>query len=152
MSATFDVKLEGGDDLIEKLRRMDLNVKKEVRAATVAGAEIIQDAANGLAPGPHIKTRVVSATEKAVTVDIGPDKEHWYYRFVETGATAHEIRGKKGKRLRFEGSDGLVITPQVSHPGMGASPFLRPAHDGNHDTSRDAIGAKLRSTVEAGGS
>jgi hypothetical protein len=40
-----------------------------------------------------------------------------------------------------------VITPRVSHPGMGASPFLRPAHDGNQGAARDEIGAKLRSKL-----
>ena len=150
MSAAFDVKLEGGDELIAALRRMDVNVKSELRAAVSAGAEIVRDAANGLAPGPHIAMQVIKATQTVVEVDIGPKAEKWYYRFFETGAAPHEIRGKA--LLAFEGSNGLVVTPVVSHPGIGASPFLRPAMDANEGEATDAIGAKLRSSIEAAGS
>ncbi len=118
MSATFDVKLEGGDDLIAALRRMDVNVKSEVRAAVQAGAEIVRDAARGLAPGPGIETAVVRATASVVEVDIGPTKEKWHYKFFETGAAAHEIKGRA--LLAFEGSNGLVVTPGVSHDADGA--------------------------------
>jgi HK97 gp10 family phage protein len=140
------VRLEGGEELLEALRAMDLNVKAELRAAVSAGAEIIREAANGLAPGPHIKMRVARATASVVEVDIGPDAEHWYYRFHETGAAPHEIRGKA--LLAFEGSNGTVVTPRVSHPGMGASPFLRPAHDANEGAATTEIGAKLRSKLQ----
>jgi len=149
MGSSFDVKLEGGEDLIAALRRMDVNVKSELRAAVSAGAEIVREAANGLAPGPHIAMRVAKATQTVVEVDIGPKAEKWHYRFFETGAAPHEIRAK-GNRLRFEGERGLVVTPGVSHPGMGASPFLRPALESNEGTATDAVGAKLRSTIEAG--
>jgi HK97 gp10 family phage protein len=150
VSAAFDVKLEGGDELIAALRRMDVNVKAELRAAVSAGAVIVRDAARGLAPGPEIETAVVRATASVVEVDIGPTKEKWHYKFFETGAAAHEIRGKA--LLAFEGSNGLVVTPGVSHPGMGASPFLRPAMDANESAATDAIGAKLRTSIEAAGS
>lgn len=140
------VRLEGGEELLQTLRAMDVNIKAELRAAVQAGAEIIQDAANGLAPGPNIKTRVARATASVVEVEIGPDAEHWYYRFHETGAAAHEISGKA--LLAFEGSNGLVITPRVSHPGMGASPFLRPAHDANEGAATEEIGAKLRAKLQ----
>ncbi len=144
--SNVSVRLEGGEELLEALRAMDLNVKAELRAAVSAGAEIIREAANGLAPGPHIKMRVARATASVVEVDIGPDAEHWYYRFHETGAAPHEIRGKA--LLAFEGSNGTVVTPRVSHPGMGASPFLRPAHDANEGAATTEIGAKLRSKLQ----
>jgi HK97 gp10 family phage protein len=148
VSAAFDVKLDGGDELIAALRRMDANVKAELRAAVSAGAEIVRDAANGLAPGPHMAMQVVKATASVVEVDIGPKAEKWFYRFFETGAAPHEIRGRA--LLAFQGEQGLVVTPGVSHPGIGASPFLRPALDANESAATDEIGAKLRSTIEAG--
>lgn len=146
MADQISVRLEGGEELLDKLRQMDLNVKAELRAAVVAGAEIIREAANSMAPGPNIKLRVASATQRAVEVEIGPDAAHWYYRFFEKGARPHEIRGRP--LLAFEGERGLVITPRVSHPGMGASPFLRPAHDANEGPATQAIGARLRAQVE----
>ena len=149
MGSSFDVKLEGGEDLIAALRRMDVNVKSELRAAVSAGAEIVREAANGLAPGPHIAMRVAKATQTVVEVDIGPKAEKWHYRFFETGAAPHEIKGKP--LLAFQGERGLVVTPIIPmHPGMGASPFLRPALESNEGTATDAVGAKLRSTIEAG--
>jgi HK97 gp10 family phage protein len=147
MASSVSIKLEGGEELLEALRRMDLNVKTELRAAVSAGAEIVREAAESMAPGPHIGMRVASATAKAVTVEIGPKASHWYYRFFETGVTPHEIKGKG--LLAFEGRDGTVITARVSHPGMGASPFLRPAMDANEGAATNAMGAKLRSKIEA---
>ncbi len=146
-SGGVTVKLEGGDELLAKLRRIDGNVKATLRAAGLAGGQVVADVANGMAPGPHIETDVVSVAGSRVTVAIGPDSEHWYYRFVESGAVAHEING--AALLAFEGDSGFVVTPRVSHPGMAARPFLRPAHDSTHDEQRDAMGDVLRRAVES---
>lgn len=144
--ASVSVKLEGGEELLSKLRAMDLNVKAELRAAVLAGADLIREAANGLAPGPHVEMRVASATATAAEVEIGPDAEHWYYRFFETGAAPHEITGNA--LLSFPGRDGTVVTHSVSHPGMGATPFLRPAQDANEGAATEKIGSTLRTRIE----
>jgi HK97 gp10 family phage protein len=145
MPDTISVKLEGGEELLEALRQIDANMKAALRSATLAGAQPIADAANSMAPGPHIETEVVSATTGEATVAIGPDKEHWYYRFQETGAAAHEITGSP---LFFEGRAGLIRTASVTHPGVAAKPFLRPAHDAKGDDARDELGAALRVEIE----
>lgn len=144
---TVTVRLEGGEELLRKLNELDLNVKRELRAAGVAGAEEIRALANGMAPGPHVEIDVVRTTGTVVEVAIGPDAEHWYYRFHERGAVAHEIHG--AELLAFDGASGLVITPRVSHPGMAAQPFLRPAMDENEGPATDAMGARLRAAVES---
>ncbi len=142
--AKIEVQLEGGEELLRALEEVDQNIKKVLRAATLAGAQVVADRAAGMAPGPEIATDVVSATSGYCVVAIGPDAEHWYYQFHETGAAPHEILGSP---LQFEGQEGLVRTAQVSHPGMAARPFLRPAHDGSQDEQRDAMAAKLREAI-----
>lgn len=50
----------------------------------------------------------------------------YYAHIIEfTGATAHVIRGRNGRRLSFGGRSYLAL----NHPGMQAHPFLRPALD-----------------------
>lgn len=144
-SGTITVKLVGGEELLAALRAVNANVQAALRTAGLAGAQPVVDAANSLAPGPHIMAEVVEVTGAGVEVLIGPDKEHWHYRFFELGAAAHEITGTP---LVFEGRAGVVTTARVMHPGMTARPFLRPAHDAKHDAMRDAMGAALRQAIE----
>lgn len=138
------VTLEGGEELAAALRALDGSVKAALRRATLAGSEPVVDTANAKAPGPHIEAEVLSATENRVTVAVGPDTEHWYYRFAERGAAAHEITGVP---LVFEGRAGMIRTASVSHPGMAARPFLRPAIDEEQGAAKDAMGAVLRAAI-----
>jgi hypothetical protein len=51
-----------------------------------------------------------------------------YGLWLEFGTGPYIIRPKKGKFLRFRGSDGnWVTTTEVHHPGIKARPWLRPA-------------------------
>jgi HK97 gp10 family phage protein len=146
--ATISVKLEGGEELIRKLRAMDRNVSDELEAAVRRGAEPILTTARARAPGPEIQMEVTEKTGKRVTVDIGPDDEHWYYRFFETGAGPHELTGSP--LLVFEGESGLVFARGVSHPGMAAEPFLRPAFDMKRRQAEREVGGHLKRVVERG--
>ena len=145
---TVTVRLEGGEELLEKLRSLDLSVKAELREAGLAAAERIRAAAAGMAPGPHIRLRVARQTATMVVMEIGPDADHWYYKFFETGARPHEIVGNP--TLSFEGRSGRVVTRRVQHPGMAANPFLRPAMDAEEGGARDEFGARLRARIERG--
>lgn len=142
---TVKVTIEGGEELLRKLRQMGMDVKGALKAVALEGAEEIRQAAAQDAPGPHIVAEVVEQNDRSVTVAIGPDKEHWYYRFIETGAQAHEITGTP---LAFEGDEGSVITGRVRHPGMAAKPFLRPAFDHHKDDAKASVGEKLRKIIE----
>lgn len=146
MSDRIEVTLEGGEELIAALRELDLSVRSTLRSATLAGAEVIVAAADGLAPGPHIDAEVTSASASKIEVAIGPDEEHWYYRFFETGTQPHEIEGSP--LLAFEGDEGWVRTRQVAHKGMAARPFLRPAHDEKSQEAQDQLGAVVRERIE----
>lgn len=147
MSDAISIKLEGGEDLVRALEEVEANVKRTLKRATQAGGEVVAHVANGLAPGPHIRTAVVRSTATEAVVAIGPDAEHWYYRFMETGADPHPIRGKPV--MMFDGDDGFVRTSLIEkHPGTVARPFLRSAHDETQNDARDALGAELRAEIE----
>ena len=146
------VKLVGDKELEKKIMLLATRVNGAVRKGAEAGAKIIEDAAERDAPGPFI----ASGNEKVIAtgtveISIGPDKEHWEYQFVETGATRHEIAAGKKKGapyLVFEGRKGLVVTKKVQHPGMAARPFLRPAMKQQKDAAVAATGKVFRAEID----
>lgn len=145
------VMLLGEDDLRQALKDLQEEAKKALQEAVQAGAQVVMDEANRNAPGPHVISKVSKRGKEYAEVEIGPDKEHWYYQFFETGATAHEIPKKKSAGLlHFTGSGGdEVFTGGVDHPGMPAKPFLRPAIDEHGDEARERAGVVLREVIEA---
>jgi len=145
--SNISVKVDGGEGLIRKLEAMGKNVSDELEPAALAGAGVIQIAANMRAPGPHVEMDVAERGDRRVSVDIGPDEAHWYYRFFETGAGPHEITGSP---LVFEGRSGTVVTRRVGHPGMAARPFLRPAFDGERRKAEGEVGDHLKKVVTRG--
>lgn len=139
------VRIEGGEELLRKLKKLGVDVRGVLKAAALAGAEEIRVPANRAAPGPHVVAEVTESRKEYATVGIGPDEEHWYYRFMETGATAHEITGAP---LAFEIGGDLVVTGRVGHPGMAARPFLRPAFDRHKGAAEKGVGEKLKKVIE----
>lgn len=146
MSDTIRIELDGDKELMAKLSAMGIGAKAILEAAVSAGAELVRDLARERAPGPEIEMEVARSSATSATAAVGPDKEHWYYRFHETGAGAHPIKGKPF--MVFEGESGTVRTKAVAHPGFGASPFLRPAIDGHEDDAADAMGEVFRVVIE----
>lgn len=138
------VKIEGGQEILDALKRMGADVPAEMESAALAGGDVVAEAANGMAPEPKITTEVVEVHGSAVTVAIGFPDDKWYWRYLETGATAHEITGTP---LAFEGDAGVVVVGGVQHPGMAARPFLRPALDSQQERAKDAVGEQLKSKV-----
>lgn len=126
MSRGASVQIEGGEELLKRLRRLGIDVDQALGIAAQAAGAVVGDAAGAMAPGPHVVTGEVTVGRGHAEVEVGPDKAHWYYIFIETGAPPHPITGSP---LAFEGREGPVITGRVSHPGMTATPFLRPAMD-----------------------
>lgn len=140
------IQIVGGEKLLRQLHQMGVDVRGVLKAAALAGAEEIRKPANQDAPGPHVIAEVVESDKESATVGIGPDEQHWYYHFFETGAQAHEITGAP---LAFEGEEGTVITGRVGHPGMAAKPFLRPAFDRHKGDAEASVGDKLRGVIES---
>lgn len=115
------------DDHKRRLKRLESAVRIEViRRALGEGGKLIQRAANTRAPGPHVIIEVLTGTELArgwraasargvksdgIYVAIGPDRTHWYYRFMEYGVKAHSV-GRR-KRTRYQqhlGKQGVRIS------------------------------------------
>lgn len=120
-----------------QLKKLDKAVRKEImEKAVLAGAEMVRGEANQRASGPHIEVALDKVTDRNAIAKVGPDNEHWYYRFDELGATAHEITGAP---LVFQGESGLIVTGSVSHPGRAARPFLRPAMEGKSQEAQQAM-------------
>jgi HK97 gp10 family phage protein len=145
MSIRVTAKIEGGEQLLRALKEMDADLDRVLEAAALEGAEVIREAAISRAPGDHIEVEVKEVKRGHATIEIGPDKDHWYYKFFETGTSAHEVRPVNRKALQ--------ITPEAyamfaSPSGMAARPFLRPAFDEKQAAAEAAVGDKLREAVE----
>lgn len=137
--------LKGDQELKDKLDQLGKRGRAALLPAARAGAAVIEMEAEILAPGPHIVTGNEKTEGGVAEIEIGPDEEHWEYRFVEYGATEHEI---KGNPLVFEGKKGLIITRKVNHPGLAAKPFMRPAAVRKQDAAKDAAGKVFKAEID----
>ncbi len=149
MAKGFRAELEGDEELIKKFYGME----KEFAAgaledAAQAGADVIADEANRNAPGPHIETDLKKKTRAFAAMEIGPDDDHWYYRFFETGTSAHEVTPKNAGGLELMWMGELIVR-MIAHPsGMAAQPFLRPAHDEKKDQAVEATGREFIAVID----
>lgn len=143
MAEDFKVVLVNEAEVLRQLEKVGLVVKDVLKEATLEGAEVVREAAEDKAPGPHIEKDVTEKKKEKVSVDVGPDEDHWYYRFIEMGAQPHEISPKNAKALKLVGGSGseeVGFAARVGHPGMAARPFLRPAVDSNKEKVARVIG------------
>lgn len=176
-SKPWTVLVEGGDILTHKLRLLDKSPEKELENAVTNGAHAVTDYAEANAPGRGITwdmARPWNTTQKSM--EIGPDKEHWYYRFFEFGVQPFEInmiskrtqRGAidrrrterlgrsvttRGRRIKSElravkfGTDQIFSV--VRPGGFPAKPFLRKAVRDNNDSIADVIGQTFLKAIDA---
>jgi len=117
-----------------KLLAMQAKATTAMTKATLAGAEVVREEASALAPrrktetkighmADHIVVQLMRSTAPLhVRVRIGPDKDHWYGRFSETGTVK-----------------------------MAAHPFLRPALDTKADEALQKFKAAMRRELGVGG-
>jgi HK97 gp10 family phage protein len=122
--------LKGRETLRLKLAAMQIEVTAAMKAATLAGAEIIRDEASQLAPrraiatkighmADHIEIQTMRSTAPFhIRVRVGPGKAYWYGRFSETGTK-----------------------------NMAAHPFLRPAVDTKQAEALAAFKAVLKARL-----
>ena len=74
-----------------------------------------------------------------VAVDLAGEK------FIVTWSDSQgDLHGYSVYGRAFEGSEGLVVTRGVGHPGMAARPFLRPAFDSRKKDARDQVGEVIK--------
>lgn len=144
----------------------DVVQKRLVKAALLAGGDVIRKTAVSRAPGPSVVVQAMSAgrlvkgvntreMKKAISstglyVVVGPDREHWYYRFSEYGTKTHRVTKRKrtvraqalkrgGMRLRdvrkvtgktrpvMSWMDGGRRVFALKVRGFAAKPFMEPA-------------------------
>lgn len=146
------------------LKELERVVRKAIiEKALMAGGTPIHADAEALAPGPlaieivggrTLRTKVDPKMAKVVKANaklaaIGPDAKHWYYRFFEFGATAHDIAPKRVSALRFTGRDGTAFARHAHRSGgVRMRPFLRPAVDRNKDVAVKAMARVLESEIK----
>jgi HK97 gp10 family phage protein len=138
------LKIEGADELGQALEAIAEATPAILREAVEFGADYMLRMVQQAAPGPGIQRDVVKADAQRYRVAIGPDRAHWYYRFFEYGAEAHEMTGDVRKALAF----GDKVRLRVKHPGMAARPFLRSTFDAQQKTVVDMIGRRVGELVE----
>lgn len=134
------------EEVIRELERIGASVPKRLEAAAEAAAEVIRDAARENVGSQHIEMDTVKSRQYEVEVDVGPDKEHWYLKFFETGAQPHEIFPNQALAVTVSEDD--VRAYVLNHPGMAAEPFLRPAFDENQEKAQEAAGEELMKGIE----
>ncbi len=143
-----------------KLKGLERAVRKEAIArALLAGGAIIHSAAESRAPGKlelqiitgrTLKKRsdprwdaIVKANAKVAA--IGPDFDHWYYRFFEFGASKHDISVSSPGTIAFQ---GFVRAWAKQTGGIPMRPFLRPAVDGYGEAAVKAMGVVLADEIK----
>jgi len=148
MSSAFRYEIEGIEDLVRQLRRSSLSAGRQLSDGLVQASRPLVRRANQMAPDPLIRVEVLERRAGMVSIAVGPPKDKWYWIFFEYGATPHEITPDTADKLVFQGRNGMVYTARVSHPGMAARPFLRPAYDESKTQVLRAMGEYLVDLID----
>lgn len=123
-------KVQGVSELRLALHALQASAKAALKDASLAAAEPIHDEAERLAPrggdrrkighlADHIEVEVAKSTPSTCLVRIGPDADHWYGRFPETGTIK-----------------------------MAATPYLRPALDTQADEAFEKFGKVMYAAIK----
>ena len=168
--------LKGGDELLRKLKGLGVDATKVSDDATREAMGVAHGKIEADAPGPGIVMEPDKSPAPGVAVYVvGPDKDHWYYQFFETGVSAFEInmvkrrtkrtatekktgkamRGRKvrseGNVLAFEASGGVggavVFAKRVQRGPMAAQPFMRKNFLGSENPMKDKFGYVISKAV-----
>jgi HK97 gp10 family phage protein len=165
VKAKLSIEPRSYSRLKAQLKELERAVRKEIiEEALQQGGEVILKVAKAKAPGPHIILKIIGGRTLRKRIDpvfakvvksngkfaaIGPDRKHWYYRFSEFGARAHDIFAKRAKTLRFHGKDGLVFVSRARNTGgVKLRPFLRPAVDSRGEEAVRVMGLVLKREIE----
>lgn len=146
---TVTVRIDGAEELQAKFEALERAARgATLERAALAGAAVIETEAKNRAPGPYLESEVLQQTDQAIEIGIGPDADHWYYGFFETGTSGHVIEPSSRRALAFEGREGVIVRRKVYHEGMAARPFLRPAIEAGQEQAIAATAAVLRREIE----
>ena len=113
-----------------------------MRTAVGAGGLVIESEAKRRVPRVtsslmrSIHTEVSSLPNTA-RAEVGTDLE--YGPHVEFGTSAHVIRPKNARSLRFKIGGRIIYAKSVKHPGTRAQPFLVPAFEAKKDQAAQEV-------------
>jgi hypothetical protein len=167
--------LKGGAELLRKFKGLGLDATKVAERATAEAMEVARAKIEADAPGPGIVMEPLPAKQAGTAmVQVGPDKDHWYYQFFETGVSAFEINmvrrrtkrtateKKSGKAMRgrkintessgvlaFEIGTRTVFARRVQRGPMAAQPFMRRNFLGSENQMKDRFGYVISKAVIA---
>ncbi|MBN50032.1 MAG: hypothetical protein CMN85_10860 [Spongiibacteraceae bacterium] len=140
-SSSQGFRIEGFDDVYKTLNRLsDKELRKVARGMPNAAAAMLRKEIRDEAPkvsgnlSKAIKNRPASGEGNDfvahVYVETGKRAQNdgWYWRLVEFGTAAHEIKRRLKKGLNIGGG---VFRGSAQHPGKAAQPFIRPTIDRN---------------------
>lgn len=149
MPQPMEVKLEGLEECLKLLEMAGESAIQALEEALLEGAEVMRAEAELNAPGGEGMVKEVESKKRGeATVAVGPDKAHWFFRFFETGTTAHEVNPDEAKALHLVPL-GDVIVARAQAGGMAARPFLRPAFDGKAEQAKQKFGEAIWKRIEA---
>jgi len=165
--------LEGGEELLKKLKGLGIDATAAADRATHAAMSVARDKIEADAPGPFIEMQRDDKIKGAgrAAYDVGPDTDHWFYQFFETGVQPFEIdmvrrrtkrsaiEKKSGKTMRgrkvrgeqavmqFSIGGKEVFTRRVKRGGIPAQPFMRRNFLGSEEPMKDRFGDSIARTV-----
>jgi len=149
------VQLKGGKQAGLVLKALARSLDAEAKRKHVRkGAKVISDEAKlnashtpELADAVGIVSNPDDAAGVIVTARRGKRYPKGYIaHIVEYGAAPHFIKPKKeGGLLKFNGG----AFPLVNHPGVKATPFMRPAWDSKKDEAVQVIGQSIKKDIQA---
>lgn len=146
------IALKGGKELEQFLSAFPAKLQKgAVRAGVTAAAKVLRTEARLQAPkdtGKFAKSirssssRVNQDGTVSIRVFVDRKKPHgWLGPMIEYGIAPHDITIKPGKAGKL-GDE--FVSGTISHPGVVAQPFLRPALDLKAGEAIEAFGVRIR--------
>lgn len=137
------VEIENLEELKRALANVENGMKNVLAKAVLAGAEFVEMEANADGPGPFNAKELTVNRKTRAEAAVGPDKDHWYYKFQETGVQAHTVRPSQAEALQIDGDYFAMARPG----GFSARPFLRPIIDTRSDDIQDEMADVFREVL-----
>ena len=132
---TLRVEVKNLDEVKRILEQLGERANAALPAAVEEGAKVLAAKIAERAPGPHIAYEMDGSSAL-----VGPDKEHFYYAFFETGTSRHLVEPREKQALHWGGE---AFSAGHAVGGVTASPFMRPAVDEGADDVGAAVGRVL---------
>ncbi len=125
-----EFKLSGAAQLSNRLRKMPIAIRREMKAEVQAAGRSLETAVDARAPFRRIAqatTTKVSRGGQSVTVGLNSPRAKrraFFWVFFETGSDPHPIAVKRPNVRMLVTKAGEFLGRSVRHPGVAARPFF----------------------------